>query len=154
MRATDADIGSNADIKYRIESPVDIFHINETSGHIKTKAVLDREKQSVYWINVSARDNGELKSVSYEIVTVTLLDLNDHMPVIGNLPNNTIVYENAPSGSTVYQIIASDDDDGENARLSYSVVSGKSFHAAIHVFVSMLFNEILAKNVYEKGLSL
>ena len=124
MRATDNDVGSNAYIKYGIESPVDVFHINETNGNITTLAVLDREKHSVYKINVSARDDGNVNLISYETVTVRLLDLNDHVPVFRNLPNETFVLENVPTGTNVYQINAVDYDYGDNARLSYIIISG------------------------------
>ena len=124
MRATDADTGSNAYIKYRLESLADLFQINETNGIITSKSALDREKQTVYKVNVSARDSGNSNLINSEVVTITLLDLNDHVPVIRNLPNRTYVPENAPTGTTVYQISAYDSDYGENARLSYSVVSG------------------------------
>ena len=124
MRATDADTGSNAYIKYRLESFADVFQINETNGIITSKTVLDREKQTVYKVNVSARDSGNLDMINFEVVTVTLLDLNDHVPIIRNLPNRTHVPENAPTGTTVYQVNAYDGDYGENARLSYSLVSG------------------------------
>ena len=124
MRATDNDIGSNAYIRYGIESPANVFHINETNGNITTLSVLDREKHSVYKINVSARDDGNVKLISYETVTVQLLDLNDHLPVLRNLPNVTYVLENIPTGTNVYQINAVDDDFGDNAKLSYIIISG------------------------------
>ena len=126
MRATDADIGQNAAVRYNIEStwPQNVFKMNETSGLITTKAILDREVHPLYKINISAMDDGNVKLITYVLVTVTVLDINDHVPIIRNLPNRTRVSEDAPSGTIVFQIDVNDYDDGENARLSYSLVSG------------------------------
>lgn len=129
MLATDVDDGVNAGIKYRIESsmPSDAFHLNETSGNITTKSVLDREAHSVYKINVSASDNGRERLTSFAIVTVAVLDVNDNVPFVGNLPNGTSVREDAVKGSIVFQIDAGDKDAGENAKLFYTIISGHQF---------------------------
>ena len=55
------------------------FWINQTTGLIYTKSFLDREKQSVYYLTVEARDGGE--KVSSASVKVDIIDVNDNRPI-------------------------------------------------------------------------
>lgn len=142
MQATDADEGSNAVIRYNIEStsPLNVFHLNESTGLIRATSILDRELYAVYKINVSATDAGSPRLTSYTIVTVTLTDINDNYPVFMNLPNTTNVKEDTPVGSIVFNVKAVDNDDGENGRLSYLIVSGINTMSISH------FNYLLISN--------
>ena len=55
------------------------FWINQTTGLIYTKSFLDREKQSVYYLTVEARDGGG--KVSSASVKVDIIDVNDNRPI-------------------------------------------------------------------------
>ena len=126
VTAKDADLGQNSAITYNIisSSPSNKFTINSTNGNITTTARLDREINAVYYLNVSAADQSKEQRRSFTIVIVTVVDINDHVPVIQNLPNSTSVSEDVNVGSSVFEVVVVDLDSADNSRLSYSIVSG------------------------------
>lgn len=58
-------------------------------------------------------------------VRIRLSDVNDEIPKFVNVPKPLLatVSSNAPPGTSVYQLMASDDDDGSH--IVYSIDSGK-----------------------------
>ena len=119
-------MGQNSAITYDIisSSPSNKFTINSTNGNITTTASLDREINAVYYLNISAADQSIEQRRSFTIVMVTVVDMNDHVPVIRNLPNSTDISEDVNIGSSVFEVVVVDLDSADNARLSYSIVSG------------------------------
>lgn len=85
VRATDADSGLNSLMKYRIVGTraVDVFEIDEDTGAVRTKVVLDREVTAVYQFNVQVSDSGTpSRTADFEAnVTVIIEDINDSPPV-------------------------------------------------------------------------
>jgi len=58
-------------------------------------------------------------------VRIRLTDVNDELPVFRNVPRPflTTVSTNAPPGTSVYQLLAQDDDDDSIVR--YTLESGR-----------------------------
>ena len=84
VRATDRDLGANAEIAYSILNPQDAeaFRIDSRTGIIKTRLPLDREEHESYTLQVQATDRAlpaERRSETAE-VTVRVLDDNDNYP--------------------------------------------------------------------------
>ena len=70
------------------------------------------------------------KQAAPAVVKVTVTDLNDNAPRFNNIQNGVIpafVYENKdPNNSLpIVQVTAVDPDEGDNAKVSYSIIGGK-----------------------------
>ena len=70
------------------------------------------------------------KQAAPAVVKVTVTDLNDNAPRFNNVQNGVIpafVYENKdPNNSLpIVQVTAVDPDEGDNAKVSYSIIGGK-----------------------------
>ena len=104
------------------------FAVDRRSGHVRTKKVLDREKQAVYHLVVTASNVGSNPLLSGSaLLTVNVLDQNDHAPTIHypNENNYTVqVSTGVPEGYLVGLIQADDQDTGSNAQLRYAITSG------------------------------
>lgn len=112
-------------IRFSIDSgnTDDVFGINEMSGDIYIVSDLDREKMSSYGLSVQIFDT-VLKLSSSEIFTVQLGDANDEVPRFSNTFYKFSVVENVPLMSTVGQVLAKDNDIGNNAAIKYDIESG------------------------------
>ncbi|KAI2798748.1 Cadherin EGF LAG seven-pass G-type receptor 2 [Blomia tropicalis] len=95
-------------------------------GHITVANLLDYKVEKSYILTVTATDPGGKMDLATVYINVT--DANTHRPVI-QLKNGagtygsttTTIAEDAPVGTTVMVVEASDDDVGENARITYSL---------------------------------
>lgn len=54
-------------------------------------------------------------------VVIQVLDVNDYRPQFSKLQFSTSVYENEPAGTSVITMMATDQDEGSNAELAYSL---------------------------------
>ncbi|XP_039631116.1 protocadherin alpha-8-like [Polypterus senegalus] len=94
---------------------------------------LDRELKSKYDFVLSAVDGGNpLRSGSMNI-TVMVSDINDNAPVFSEQMYSVTLEENAPVGTLVVKMNASDPDEGSNGYIVYS------FGNSVHNKISELF---------------
>lgn len=92
-------------------------------GLISLAQPLDFKQEQRYILTVTATDAGGRYDTASVYVNVS--DANTFPPQFENTPYSAIIYEDAPEGSTVIMVEASDGDTGENARITYSL-SGES----------------------------
>lgn len=78
--ATDADIGSNANITYSISGAPGVFDVSPTSGRVSLIGTLNREMNSNYTLNVTAVDGGSPSRSSSILINVVVTDSNDNQP--------------------------------------------------------------------------
>ena len=57
-----------------------MFSVDQVSGLIRTKTVLDHEERAIYRIAVAATDNGNPPRQTVRLLRVEVLDLNDNRP--------------------------------------------------------------------------
>ncbi|EDO46189.1 predicted protein, partial [Nematostella vectensis] len=124
LAATDADEGTNARITYNL-SRNDAFMIGASSGVITLAQPLDRENKSTYDLAIQARDHGTPPQASSITIRVTVIDINDHRPLINSSSLRGSVRENQPKETHVMRILASDADTGLNAELTFSLLSNE-----------------------------
>jgi len=64
-------------------------------------------------------------------VRIRLTDVNDELPVFRNVPRPflTTVSTNAPPGTSVYQLLAQDDD--EDSEVRYTLESGQMYSSEL-----------------------
>ncbi|XP_052011098.1 protocadherin-10b isoform X2 [Xyrauchen texanus] len=136
VSAVDPDIGQNAYITYSVVeceiqgmSVVTYVSINSENGYLYALRSFDYEQLKDFSFIVQARDSGSPELWSNATVNVIIVDQNDNAPsVIAPLGKNGTAREPLPRsaepGYLVTRIVAMDADDGENARLSYSIQRG------------------------------
>ncbi|XP_053501636.1 protocadherin alpha-8 isoform X4 [Ictalurus furcatus] len=125
LSAFDADVGSLSVKSYKL-SPSEQFSLDVNSGgeHIMSaelflRKALDREKEPVIRLVLTAFDGGKPpRSGSLQII-VNVLDINDNAPVFSSALFKVRVIENAPPGTTIIKLNASDLDEGPNGEIKY-----------------------------------
>ncbi|RLV62207.1 hypothetical protein DV515_00019555, partial [Chloebia gouldiae] len=136
--AHDADVGSNSLLTYHLTSnPSFSLAVKDGPDGSKLELVLeralDREKQSSFELALTAVDAGDpVRSGTVQIL-VNVTDANDNPPVFAQDRYRVILPENAPPGSAVLNLSASDADAGTNAQITYSF--GKMPTKALQKFV-------------------
>ncbi|KAK8742193.1 hypothetical protein OTU49_002167, partial [Cherax quadricarinatus] len=125
VTATDRD--ENPRLHYAITSGNERGRFSITAqngrGLISLAQPLDYKQERSYILTVTATDAGGRYDTATVYVNVS--DANTFPPQFENTPYSATIFEDAPEGSTVIMVAASDGDTGENARITYSL-SGES----------------------------
>uniref|UniRef100_A0A4W5JBD6 Protocadherin Fat 4 n=1 Tax=Hucho hucho TaxID=62062 RepID=A0A4W5JBD6_9TELE len=118
VAATTVDLNSN--ITYLITSGDQrgLFTVSSATGQIKASSQIDREEQSFYQLKVVAR-GGEVTGEA--LVNVTVKDLNDNAPHFIHAVEHVSAVENWSTGHLIFQVKASDPDEGTNGMVVYSL---------------------------------
>ncbi|KAL1261548.1 hypothetical protein QQF64_006813 [Cirrhinus molitorella] len=124
--AVDPDIGSNS-IKTYYLSESEHFDIEIQSGRdgskfadLILKKPLDREKQASHNLILTAVDGGVPARSGTASIIVRVLDTNDNAPQFDKDSYAINLTENAPIGSLVVKLNATDKDEGSNSNILYS----------------------------------
>jgi len=82
---------------------------------------VDRETVTEYRLKVEALDGGSPPLSGSVDVLVRVLDANDHSPVFERQDYDVSVPEDVPRMTTIAHVRATDADEGENGRVTYSL---------------------------------
>lgn len=148
ISATDEDYDENAQIFYEIVSETFLpkrvaprhvhimkyLGIDRLSGEIKTNRPLQAESE--VRLNISAKDVGGL--ADYTMLKFKVIDINDHAPVFEKSWYTFDVNEGVYAGSVLGKIVATDEDYGNNANISYSIQAEKSVPFFVTPFSGVL----------------
>ncbi|XP_032738655.1 cadherin EGF LAG seven-pass G-type receptor 1 [Lontra canadensis] len=127
IRATDGDAPSNANMRYRLlEGAGGVFEIDARSGVVRTRAAVDREEAAAYQLLVEANDQGRNPGPLSATATVHIMveDENDNYPQFSEKRYVVQVPEDVAVNTPVLRVQATDRDQGQNAAIHYSIVSG------------------------------
>jgi protocadherin Fat 4 len=126
INVTDNDFGVNAKVTFAITSGSDGFEIDPQTGQIQTANSLDRDSPQgpVLSLVVSARDGGSPSLEDKITFFVSLTDVNDNPPMFSSDPIVGSVLEGAFGNTEVLILKAQDPDEGINASIAYSLISG------------------------------
>ncbi|XP_026862990.1 protocadherin-10 isoform X2 [Electrophorus electricus] len=133
--AQDLDVGSNSLRSYLLSANqhfvLDIQTRNDGSkfAELVLESPLDREQQKTHEMVLTAVDGGSPLRSGTAQITVTVLDANDNVPVFDRSVYRVTLVENAPRGSLVLKLNATDLDEGANGEITYSF----SGHAPLKV---------------------
>ncbi|NXK29947.1 PCD23 protein, partial [Piprites chloris] len=118
VEAVDRDAGLNSLLWYKILPGIgyEKFKMNSSSGELVTTASLDRESQEVFSIK------GSPSRSSTAQLYLTVLDENDHSPLFAKTQYQISVTEDLEEGSAILDLCASDEDDGLNGEVMYSLI--------------------------------
>ncbi|NWQ73694.1 PCD23 protein, partial [Columbina picui] len=125
VEAVDRDAGLNSLLRYEIlpGTGSEKFRMNSDSGEVITTASLDRETQDIFSIKViECRDQGSPSRSSTTQLYLTVLDENDHNPLFAKTQYQISVREDLEEGSAILDLFASDEDDGLNGEVTYSLI--------------------------------
>ncbi|XP_033709211.1 protocadherin gamma-B4 isoform X18 [Tursiops truncatus] len=124
--AHDADIGTNSLQNYQL-SPDDHFSLvikEKLDGskypELVLKTPLDREEQTSYHLTLMALDFGDPPLSSTAQIQVLVTDANDNPPVFSQELYRVELPENVLPGTTVLRVMATDQDEGVNAEITFS----------------------------------
>ncbi|XP_044060691.1 protocadherin alpha-8-like [Siniperca chuatsi] len=133
--AHDPDVGQFSVQEYKL-SPNDHFRLEVKDrgkdGKIPILVLLktlDRETKKSHKLLLTAIDGGKPSKSGTAEITVDVLDVNDNMPVFNGDAYSVFLEENAPIGTTIIKVNASDLDEGSNGEIMYSL--GKNVNSRI-----------------------
>ncbi len=142
LTVTAADRDENPRLQYQITNGNVRGRFSITSqngqGLLSVAQPLDYKQEKRFVLTVSATDSGGRSDTA--TVYINISDANTYAPVFEMTPYSTSVFEDAPVGTTVLIVSATDGDVGENARITYSMsgelVSEFSIHPSTGAIVT------------------
>ncbi|XP_038861666.1 protocadherin beta-16-like isoform X16 [Salvelinus namaycush] len=123
--ALDTDTGVNSVQGYTLSANEHFtlsVHTSADTGkyaEIVLEHELDREKQEELSLILTAYDGGKPQKSGTVVIQVRVLDANDNVPVFTQSIYKVSVPENAPLGTAVVTVSASDADEGANGEVTY-----------------------------------
>ncbi|EDL76326.1 rCG49535, partial [Rattus norvegicus] len=130
--ASDADIGANALLSYKL-SPSEFFFLDvQTSDELSQSLFLvlgkslDREENAEVKLLLVATDGGKPELTGTVQILIKVLDVNDNEPTFPQSVYKVPLLENTANGTLVIKLNASDADEGANSEIVYSLSSDVS----------------------------
>ena len=114
---------------FSIENP--LFEIENDTGVVKTRKNLDREKQSVHYLSIQARDTNDPSRLAQADIEIIVTDVNDNAPLFQQLSYTIYIPDDHPVGSALLRVQAEDPDEGRNGIVSYHLLSAPFIFFAI-----------------------
>uniref|UniRef100_A0AAQ5ZVI2 Cadherin domain-containing protein n=1 Tax=Amphiprion ocellaris TaxID=80972 RepID=A0AAQ5ZVI2_AMPOC len=125
--ARDADTGSNSVKTYKL-STNEHFSIDVSSGghgvsaELVLQKALDREKQAMIKLTLTAVDGGKPARSGTVQILVNVIDVNDNTPSFSKSLHKVSISENVSIGTTILKLNATDLDAGQNSDIRYSLM--------------------------------
>ncbi|XP_015840546.1 fat-like cadherin-related tumor suppressor homolog isoform X5 [Tribolium castaneum] len=125
LKARDRDLGYNGKLIYGISGgdKHSQFCVDMDTGELKVIGYLDRERESEYFLNITLYDLGKPQKSASRMLPITVLDVNDNAPVFERSLASFRVTENALNGTAIFRANATDADAGDNAKVTYSLIT-------------------------------
>lgn len=128
IRATDLDEGGAGPLEYTLMSGFP-FSLSADGSTLRSTLPIDREARSSYPAVIRVQDSGGLSATSNLMIEV--IDINDNAPrflrtvaeLNINIPENLDIFPHMDS--SIRRAEAVDDDEGENARITYRLSGGR-----------------------------
>ncbi len=119
LNAFDED--RNDRVRYQVSSDemAQLFRVDPKTGEVWSLKTFDREEEDSYDVPVVATDAGGRSG--FATLRIKIEDENDCDPIFALSEYKANVFANQTAGSRVTRVAAEDDDEGENARLRYSL---------------------------------
>ncbi|KAM4875260.1 protocadherin gamma-B1-like [Thomomys bottae] len=127
--AQDADVEGNSLKLYSI-SPNQHFSLSTKESpdgskypELRLEKNLDREHQSTHRLILTAVDGGDPPLSSTTLILIKVTDANDNAPVFSQDIYKVRLQENTPPGTLVLRVLATDQDEGVNAEITYTFLN-------------------------------
>ncbi|CAL4112189.1 unnamed protein product, partial [Meganyctiphanes norvegica] len=96
-------------------------------GDITLQLPVDREASREHQIVISNQTNSNPPIVDYMTISIIIMDVNDCPPVFSSSSYEILIAENSEIGATVTVITASDNDEGKNGKVFYSIENSEDY---------------------------
>ncbi|XP_005381181.1 PREDICTED: protocadherin gamma-B1 [Chinchilla lanigera] len=137
--AQDADVESNS-VKIYTINPNQHFSLSTKESpdgskypELLLEKPLDREHQSSHHLILTAIDGGDPPLSSTTQISIKVTDANDNAPMFSQDIYRVTLQENMPPGTSVLRVVATDQDEGVNAEITYAFLNAPAS-------TSLLFN--------------
>ncbi|XP_069812707.1 protocadherin gamma-B1-like [Dendropsophus ebraccatus] len=139
INVRDLDSGMNGEIICQISDIKDFQLLPSSSNYYKlvTAANMDRERNFVYNVTVQCMDKGSPSLATNKTIQLTISDVNDNAPVFERINYIVYIIENNQPGTSIHNIVASDLDQDENGKITYSIVSSNIDNIPVTSYVSI-----------------
>ncbi|XP_075932650.1 cadherin-23 isoform X2 [Anarhichas minor] len=120
VRANDLDEGENGAVLYSLLGlHSDAFSLDPNTGLVRSRRLLQSSEH--FNLTVVATDQGRPPLWSTADLIITVIDVNDNRPLFVRPANGTIIHisEEQPPGLPVYEVHATDSDEGVNGEVRY-----------------------------------
>ena len=122
LQATDADIGTNAQLQYEFFQSTDsTFAIDPITGNVTVNKVLDFSTKSSYSYSVRTFDNGIISLDATTQLLITIHTPNIKAPKFKIKAYNATIKETTSIGTIVLNVTATDKDPGLIGELHYRI---------------------------------
>ncbi|KFZ68163.1 Protocadherin alpha-C2, partial [Podiceps cristatus] len=124
--AQDPDVGTNSVQSYQLSPSrhfaLDLkgFQSGSTLLELVLQQPLDREQSALQQLVLTAVDGGDPPKSGTAQISVRVVDTNDNPPAFDRSTYTVSLLENAPPGTLVVKLNASDPDEGSNGDVIYS----------------------------------
>ncbi|XP_072558089.1 protocadherin alpha-8-like isoform X9 [Paramormyrops kingsleyae] len=149
--ANDPDVGSNSVKTYKL-SPNEHFTLDVQSGgehsvsaELVLQKALDREKQSVIPLLLTAFDGGKPPRSGTLHITINVMDVNDNSPIFSKSLYKVSAFENIPNGTKIIKLNATDLDEGVNGKIVYSLILHGNVNPFDFFSIDIQTGEIITK---------
>ncbi|XP_071982915.1 cadherin EGF LAG seven-pass G-type receptor 3 isoform X3 [Engystomops pustulosus] len=138
MTAQDPDTGDSGRVMYTMDAlmnskSLELFSIDSVTGLISTTEILDRENMDLHYFRVTAIDHGSPRLSATSMVSVTVVDKNDHSPTFEQVEYRESIRENVEEGYPILQLRATDIDSQANANIKYRFVNEQAAHSVFEI---------------------
>uniref|UniRef100_F6TBZ6 Cadherin domain-containing protein n=1 Tax=Xenopus tropicalis TaxID=8364 RepID=F6TBZ6_XENTR len=149
----DVDSGENANVYCHITDSLPFELTSSSSNYYKLlmTSSLDREAMQEYNITIKATDRGSPPLSTTKTIRLLIQDVNDNPPVFDQTKYVVYIPENNPSGSSLFQVQASDPDLNENAKIIFSIVNknGDDFPVSAYVSINSMTGVLYAQRPFD-----
>ncbi|TSK49682.1 Protocadherin-16 [Bagarius yarrelli] len=122
-QVTGNDVDSGPALSYTLHLDTDSqgkFGIHRYGGGVSLTGQIDYEVRTWYTVTVRTSDSLHQSEAN---LTILVEDVNDNAPVFTQDLYQVTLAEHSPAGSSVITVTATDQDSGENGKVTYRVVS-------------------------------
>lgn len=132
LSITDRDSGDHGRVTWKLlhasAIPFELVRLTESTGELRTRGGLDRERIAEYNLTLEATDHGRPAPKSSHLnIRIFVLDENDNTPTFReqhiNATINEHVKSSSPAGYDVYHVQAIDADQGRNGEIAYALIN-------------------------------
>ena len=155
FQITDSDFGLNSTVDVILVDNFGSFRLSKTGTVyiLRTIRGLDREMQDLYKLQIKASDRGVPKKTSIAYVNLFVGDDNDNPPAFSKKRYEFKISSNAPAGSFVAQLTATDKDTAVNSNMQFAIISGNDSYVSVGTDTGIILTKksIPLKTIFEIG---
>lgn len=103
-----------------------IYSISEVNGNVTLLRSLDREKKSVYVLEIAATMAGIQLRETRKNFTIMVTDVDDSVPRFSQDVYEAFIFEDLPVGTMILQVNLTDNDQSANTAVEYKLLGEKA----------------------------